>query len=106
MLAYITRTVDQELLLRNKYIATENRILKALSLVNIRERPSEGEAALVKGRHRISPTWNSLLFFALFADNLVRWWECAEGPVWFWLLSGQTEAVLNFAGLNVADILL
>jgi hypothetical protein len=29
ILAYITGTVDQELLLRNEYLATENRILKA-----------------------------------------------------------------------------
>ena len=29
MLAYITGTVDEELLLRNEYLATENRILKA-----------------------------------------------------------------------------
>ncbi len=29
MLTYITGTVDQELLLRNEYLATENRILKA-----------------------------------------------------------------------------
>ena len=29
MLAYITRTVDQELLLRNEYLAAENRILRA-----------------------------------------------------------------------------
>ena len=28
-LAYITGTVDQELLLRNEYLVTENRILKA-----------------------------------------------------------------------------
>jgi hypothetical protein len=28
-LAYITGTVDQELLLRNEYLAAENRILKA-----------------------------------------------------------------------------
>jgi len=27
--AYITGTVDQELLLRNEYLAAENRILKA-----------------------------------------------------------------------------
>ena len=30
ILAYITGTVDQELLLRNEYLAAENRILKAL----------------------------------------------------------------------------
>ena len=29
MLAYITGTVDQELLVRNEYLATENRILRA-----------------------------------------------------------------------------
>jgi hypothetical protein len=29
ILAYITRTVDQELLLRNEYLAAENRILNA-----------------------------------------------------------------------------
>jgi putative transposase len=28
MLAYITGTVDQELLLRNEYLAAENRILR------------------------------------------------------------------------------
>jgi hypothetical protein len=30
-MAYITGTVDQELLLRNEYLAAENRILKAQS---------------------------------------------------------------------------
>jgi hypothetical protein len=29
LLAYITGTVDQQLLLRNEYLAAENRILKA-----------------------------------------------------------------------------
>jgi hypothetical protein len=29
LLAYITGTVDQELLLRNEYLVAENRILKA-----------------------------------------------------------------------------
>ena len=29
ILAYVTGTVDQELLARNEYLATENRILKA-----------------------------------------------------------------------------
>jgi putative transposase len=31
MLAYITGSVDQELLLRNEYLAAENRILRAQS---------------------------------------------------------------------------
>ena len=77
-----------------------------LSLVNIRERPPEDETAFLKGHHRIPHDWISLLFFALFADNLVRWWEGAEGAYWIWLLSGQIEAVLLFAGLSVADLFL
>ncbi len=32
LLAYITGTVDQELLLRNEYLVAENRILRNLSL--------------------------------------------------------------------------
>ena len=31
LLAYITGTVDQELLLRNEYLVTENRILRTSS---------------------------------------------------------------------------
>ena len=77
-----------------------------LSLVNIRESPPEDETALVAGHHRIPHTWISLLFFALFADNLVRWWEGADSSHWFWLLSGQIEAVLIFAGLGVAVLFL
>ncbi len=74
-----------------------------LSPVNIRARPPEDETALLEGHHRIPQTWISLLFFALFADNLVRSWAGAEGSYWFWLLFGQIEAVLIFAGLRVAD---
>ena len=36
ILAYVTGTVDQELLLRNEYLTAENRILKA-QLKDIRE---------------------------------------------------------------------
>jgi len=43
ILAYITGTVDQELLLRNEYFAAENRILKAqlktLCMVNYQSFP-------------------------------------------------------------------
>lgn len=77
-----------------------------LSLVNIREWPAEDETALVDGHHRIPHTWISLLFFAFFADYLVIWWEGAEGSYWFWLLTGQIEAVLIFAGLSVAHLFL
>jgi hypothetical protein len=77
-----------------------------LSLVTIREGPPEDEIAFLEDHHRIPHDWISLLFFALFADNLVRWWEGAEGSYWFWLLSGQIEAVLIFAGLSVAGLFL
>jgi len=43
ILAYITGTVDQELLLRNEYLAAENRILKAQ--INGRLRLSDTERA-------------------------------------------------------------
>ena len=49
MLAYITGTVDQELLPRNEYLATENRILKAQLkgrlLLTETERATLGEIA-------------------------------------------------------------
>jgi putative transposase len=41
LLAYITGTVDQELLLRNEYLATENRILR--NQIKGRLRLSDGE---------------------------------------------------------------
>jgi putative transposase len=41
LLAYITGTVDQELLLRNEYLATENRILR--SQIKGRLQLSDGE---------------------------------------------------------------
>jgi hypothetical protein len=74
-----------------------------LSLVNIGDRSPENITAPLEDHHGIPHTWISLLIFALFADNLVRWWEGSEDSYWFWLLSGQIEAVLMFAGLSVAD---
>ena len=41
LLAYITGTVDQELLVRNEYLATENRILR--NQIKGRVRLSDGE---------------------------------------------------------------
>jgi hypothetical protein len=41
LLAYITGTVDQELLLRNEYLVTENRILR--HQIKGRVRLSDGE---------------------------------------------------------------
>ena len=52
VLAYITGTVDQELLLRNEYLVAENRILKAQ--LNTRLRLSDVErATLAEIAHRL-----------------------------------------------------
>src|SRR4029434_9274345 len=45
MLADVTRTVDQELLARNEYLAAENRILKAQ--LNGRSRLSDAERCVL-----------------------------------------------------------
>jgi hypothetical protein len=45
ILAYVAGTVDQELLVRNKYLAAENRILK--SQLNGRLRLSDAERAML-----------------------------------------------------------
>jgi len=54
ILAYITGTVDQELLLRNEYLAAENRILMAKLNGRLRfsdaERATLGEIAFRLGR--------------------------------------------------------
>jgi len=54
MLAYITGTVDQELLLRNEYLATENRILKAQLKAPLRLTDAE-RVTLAEITHRLLP---------------------------------------------------
>ena len=52
ILAYVTGTVDQELLARNEYLAAENRILK--SQLNGRLKLSDAERAMLgKIGHRL-----------------------------------------------------
>jgi hypothetical protein len=59
ILAYITGTVDQELLLRNEYLAAENRILKAQLQGRLRlsdaERMTLGEVGHRLGRKALGP---------------------------------------------------
>ena len=52
VLAYVTGTVDQEVLARNEYLAAENRILKAQ--LKGRLKLSDAERAAL-GRDRSSP---------------------------------------------------
>jgi len=51
ILAYVTGTVDQELLLRNEYLAAENRILRAQLKGRLRlsEAEEPGSARLLIG---------------------------------------------------------
>jgi len=50
LLAYITGTVDQELLLRNEYLVTENRILRNQLKGRIRLSDGERQALAVIGQ--------------------------------------------------------
>ncbi|MGA3165818.1 MAG: hypothetical protein ABSF14_06835 [Terriglobia bacterium] len=64
MLAYITGTVDQELLLRNEYRAAENRILKVQNVAVIKEpTPQPGHTINPRGMPcggNSEPNWRAL----------------------------------------------
>ena len=74
MLAYITGTVDQELLLRNEYLATENRILKAQLkgrlLLTEAERATLGEIGHRLGRKALADVAN-----AAKSDTILGWYR-------------------------------
>ena len=72
ILAYITGTVDQELLLRNEYLAAENRILKAQLKTPLRltdaERMTLAEIAHRLGRKALEDVANIVK-----PDTLLGW---------------------------------
>jgi putative transposase len=74
MLAYITGTVDQELLLRNEYLVTENRILRAKIkgrlLLSDSEKTTLAEIAKRLGRKALAD-----VAAAAKPDTLVRWYR-------------------------------
>jgi len=74
ILAYITGTVDQELLLRNEYLAAENRILKARLKTPLRltdaERMTLAEIAHRLGRKALEDVAN-----AAKPDNIMGWYR-------------------------------
>jgi putative transposase len=74
ILAYITGTVDQELLLRNEYLAAENRILKAQLKAPLRltdaERMTIAEIAHRLGRKALEDVAN-----AVKPDTLLGWYR-------------------------------
>ena len=74
MLAYITGTVDQELLLRNEYLAAENRILRA----QIKDRLllSDAEkATLSEIAHRLGRIALEHLATIAKPDTLLAWYR-------------------------------
>ena len=74
ILAYITGTVDQELLLRNEYLAAENRILKAQIKTRFRltvaERVTLAEIAHRLGRKALEDVAN-----VVKPDTLMGWYR-------------------------------
>jgi putative transposase len=74
MLAYITGTVDQELLLRNEYLAAENRILRAKIkdrlLLSDSEKATLGEIAHRLGRKALRDVAS-----AAKPETLLRWYR-------------------------------
>ena len=74
ILAYITGTVDQELLLRNEYLAAENRILKAQLKTPLRltdaERMTLAEIAYRLGRKALEDVAN-----VVKPDTLLGWYR-------------------------------
>lgn len=74
MLAYITGTVDQELLLRNEYLAAENKVLKAQVQGRLRlsdaERATLGEIGHRLGRKALADVAN-----AARPDTILGWYR-------------------------------
>ena len=74
ILAYVTGTVDQELLLRNEYLVAENRILKAQLKGRLRlsdaERAKLGEIAHRLGRKVLGEVANVAL-----PDTILVWYR-------------------------------
>ena len=74
VLAYITGTIDQELLLRNEYLAAENRILKAQ--LNTRLRLTDGErVTLAEIAHRLGGKALEDVANIVKPDTLMGWYR-------------------------------
>jgi hypothetical protein len=74
MLAYITGTVDQELLLRNEYLAAENRILRAKIKDRLLLSDSE-KATLAEIAHRLGRKALGDVASAAKPETLLRWYR-------------------------------
>ena len=80
LLAYITGRVDKELLVRNEYLAAENRILRAK--IKGRLQLSDGEKrTLAEIAHRLGrrhwPKWRWRQSPIPFCAGFVSWWRAS-----------------------------
>ena len=73
LLAYITGRVDKELLVRNEYLAAENRILRAK--IKRRLKLSDGEKRLAEIAHRLGPQGIGRVAMAAKPDTILRWFR-------------------------------
>jgi Homeodomain-like domain len=74
MLAYITGTVDQELLLRNEYLAAENRILKAQIKTRLQFSDAE-RATLAEIGHRLGRKALEEVAATAQPDTILGWYR-------------------------------
>ena len=74
MLAYITGTVDQELLLRNEYLAAENRILRAQCKVRLLLSDAE-KVTLAEIAQRLGRKALEELAAVAKPDTLLAWYR-------------------------------
>jgi len=74
MLAYITGSVDQELLLRNEYLAAENRILRAQIKGRLLLSDAE-KATLAEIAHRLGRKALEELAAVAKPDTLLAWYR-------------------------------
>jgi len=74
ILAYITGTVEQELLLRNEYLAAENRILKAQLNTPLRLADSE-RMTLAEIAHRLGRKALEDVANVVKSDTLLGWYR-------------------------------
>ncbi len=74
ILAYITGTVDQELLLRNEYLATENRILRA-QLKGRLQLSDADRATLAEIGHRLGRKALEDVANAAKPDTILGWYR-------------------------------
>ena len=73
ILAYITGTVDQQLLLRNEYLVAENRILKGQLQGRLRLSDAE-RATLGEIGHRLGREALSEVATAALPDTILGWY--------------------------------